>query len=47
MGANQASFVAGSNPNLIVNVGTGASNIATGTIPVGKSVTIAYQVTIK
>lgn len=47
VGANQASFVAGNNPNLIVNVGDGASNTLTGTIPVGQSVTIAYQVTIK
>ena len=47
VGANQASWVAGSNPNLVVNVGTGASNTAAGTIPAGKSVTIAYQVVIK
>jgi hypothetical protein len=47
VGIQQASFVAGSNPNLIVNVGDGASNTLTGTIPVGQSVTIAYQVTIK
>lgn len=47
VGANQASWVAGNNPNLVVNVGTGASNSAPGTIPAGKSVTIAYQVTIK
>lgn len=47
VGANQASFVAGNNPNLIVNVGTGADNVTTGTIPATDSVTIAYQVTIK
>jgi hypothetical protein len=47
VGANQASFVAGSDPNLVVNVGTGASNALTGTIPAGQSVTISYQVTIK
>jgi hypothetical protein len=46
-GANQASWVAGNNPNLVVNVGTGASNAAPGAIPAGKSVTVAYQVTIK
>lgn len=47
VGANQASFVATDNPNLVVNVGTDASNALTGTLPAGKSVTIAYQVTIK
>jgi|GEM_PF-839926 len=47
VGANQASWVSGNNPNLVVNVGTGASNSTPGTIPAGKSVTIAYQVTIK
>ena len=47
IGANQASFVAGNDPNLIVNVGTGASNLLTGAIPAGDSVTISYQVTIK
>ncbi len=46
VGANQASFVAGSDPNLIVNVGTGADSTTAGTIPAGGSVTIAYQVTI-
>lgn len=46
-GANQASWVAGNNPNLVVNVGAGASNSAPGSIPAGKSVTVAYQVTIK
>jgi hypothetical protein len=44
VGANQASFVS---PDLVVNVGTGAGNLLTGTIPAGKSVTVAYQVTIK
>lgn len=43
VGANQASFVS---PNLVVNVGTGASNALTGTIPAGKGVTVAFQVTI-
>lgn len=47
VGANQASFVATDDPNLIVNVGTGASNLLTGTLPAGKSVTVAYQVTIR
>ncbi len=44
VGANQASFVS---PNLVVNVGTGATSALTGTIPAGSSVTVAYQVTIK
>jgi hypothetical protein len=44
VGANQASFVS---PDLVVNVGIGAGNLLTGTIPAGKSVTVAYQVTIK
>jgi len=43
VGANQASFVS---PDLVVNVGNGASNLLTGTIPAGKNVTVAYQVTI-
>lgn len=47
VGANQASFVAGNDPNLIANVGSGATNALTGAIAAGKSVTIAYQVTIK
>jgi uncharacterized repeat protein (TIGR01451 family) len=47
IGANQASFVAGNDPNLIVNVGNGANNVSAGTIPAGDTVTIAYQVTIK
>lgn len=47
VGANQASFVAANDPNLITNVGTGATNTLTGAIAAGKSVTIAYQVTIK
>lgn len=47
VGAGPASFVATSNPNLVVNVGTGASSTTTGTIPAGKSVTIAYQATIR
>ncbi|GFO58510.1 hypothetical protein GMST_08350 [Geomonas silvestris] len=47
LGANQASWVPANNPNLVVNVGTGASNTAAGAIPAQKSVSIAYQVTIK
>lgn len=47
VGANQASWVPASNPNLVVNVGRGAGKTATGTIPATKSVTIAYQVKIK
>lgn len=47
VGANQASYVAASTPNLIVNVGDGATNLLTGNLPAGKSVTVAYQVTIK
>lgn len=43
VGANQASFVS---PNLVVNVGTGANNLLTGTIPAGQGVTVAFQVTI-
>jgi hypothetical protein len=44
VGANPASYVA---PNLSVNVGVGANNTTPGTIPIGKSVAIAYQVRIK
>jgi hypothetical protein len=47
VGANQASYVISNSPNLVVNVGTGASNLATGTVPAGKSVTIASHVIIK
>jgi len=47
VGANLASYVAGNSPNLIVNVGENANNTTPGTIPIGKSVTIAYQVSIK
>ncbi|MFN2365395.1 MAG: hypothetical protein ABR523_02900, partial [Desulfurivibrionaceae bacterium] len=47
VGANQASFVAGGDPNLIVNVGAGADSMTTGTLPVGNGVTVAYQVTIQ
>ncbi len=43
-GANQASYVA---PNLNVNVGINANASTTGIIPAGKSVTVAYQVTIQ
>jgi hypothetical protein len=44
VGANQASYVA---PNLNVSVGIGANATTTGAIPAGKSVTVAYQVTIQ
>jgi len=44
VGANQASYVA---PNLVVNVGVGANATTPGSIPASKSVTIAYQTTIK
>lgn len=47
VGANQASFVSGNDPNLIVNVGNGADNASTGTIPSAQGVTVAYQVTIR
>ena len=47
VGANLASFVPGSTPNLVVNVGVSANNNTPGTIPIGKGVTIAYQVKIK
>lgn len=47
VGANLASFVPGSTPNLVVNVGKDANNTTPGTIPIGKGVTIAYQVKIK
>jgi len=47
VGANLASYVAANTPNLIVNVGENANNSTAGTIPIGKSVTIAYQVQIK
>ena len=47
VGSSLASYVPGNNPNLVVNVGENANNTTPGTIPVGKSVTIAYQVKIK
>lgn len=47
VGSSLASYVAASTPNLIVNVGVSANNSTAGTIPIGKSVTIAYQVKIK
>jgi len=47
VGANLASYVSANTPNLIVNVGDSANNTTPGTIPIGKSVTIAYQVKIK
>jgi hypothetical protein len=43
-GGSLASYVS---PNLVVNVGVGANSTTPGTIPIGKSVTIAYQVKIK
>jgi len=46
-GAGLASFVPGNTPNLVVNVGENAGNNTHGTIPIGKGVTIAYQVKIK
>jgi hypothetical protein len=46
VGVNQASYVSANNPNLIVNVGSGANATTPGTIPAGKSVTVAYQVKI-
>jgi hypothetical protein len=47
VGANLASYVAANSPNLIVNVGENANNTTPGKIPIGKSITIAYQVKIK
>lgn len=47
VGANRASFVSGSDPNLIVNVGNGADSTTTGSIPAGETVLIAYRVTIE
>lgn len=44
VGANLASYVT---PALNVYVGVGANNTTPGTIPIGHSVTIAYQVKIK
>jgi hypothetical protein len=46
-GANLASYVSANSPNLIVNVGDNANNTTPGKIPIGKSITIAYQVKIK
>lgn len=47
VGANLASYVAANSPNLIVNVGENANATTPGTIPIGKGITIAYQVKIK
>ncbi len=47
VGANRASFVSGSNPNLVVNVGNGADSTTTGSIPAGETVLISYRVTIE
>lgn len=46
-GANLASWVSTSDPNLIINVGVGATGALAGSIPPGLEVTVAYQVTIK
>jgi len=46
-GATPASYVAANDPNLVVNVGVGATGVAGGTIPASRGVTISYQVTIK
>lgn len=46
-GATLASYVAGNDPNLVINVGVGATGVAGGTIPASKGVTVSYQVTIK
>ena len=43
----QASYNAAGNPNLVVNVGTGADATHTGMLPHLATVTIAYQVTVK
>jgi hypothetical protein len=43
----QASYNALANPNLVVNVGTGADATHTGTLPHLGTVSIAYQVTVK
>ena len=47
VGANRASFVSGSDPNLVVNVGNGADSTTTGSVPAGETVLIAYRVTIE
>jgi hypothetical protein len=47
VGANLASYVSANSPNLIVNVGDNANNTTPGKIPIGKSISIAYQVKIK
>lgn len=44
---DQASFIAGNNPNLSVYVGVGAGVATPGAIPINSNVTVAYQVTIK
>ena len=45
-GTDLATFTAGGNPNLVINVGVGAAPGTAGDIPVSSSVTVAYQVTI-
>ena len=47
IGANLASYVPANSPNLVVNVGENANNTTPGKIPIGKGITIAYQVKIK
>lgn len=46
-GAQLASYVAVNSPNLIINVGVGATGSSAGVIPPAKSVTVAYQLTIR
>lgn len=46
-GATLASYVAANDPNLVINVGVGATGAAGGTIPATKGVTVSYQTTIK
>jgi hypothetical protein len=43
----QASFNGTATPNMVINVGTGATSSTGGVIPAGKSITIAYQATIR
>lgn len=46
-GATLASYVAANDPNLVINVGVGATGVAGGTIPASRGVTVSYQVTIR
>jgi len=43
----QATYIAANNPNLVVNVGTGAGSGTPGLLPYSKNVKIFYQVTVK